>query len=90
MKRSRKNPEPIDIYHPNGDENSIVILYNDKEIEFTGKDALKVKNLMKSEYSKFWNSRILQSQYPANRDKAGGFFLYMSEVLKNEYPKYFR
>ena len=85
MRRSRNNPEPIDIYHPNSDENSIVIFYNDKEIEFTGKDALKIKNLMKSEYSKFWNSRILQSQYPANRDKAGGFFLYMSEVYVDYY-----
>jgi hypothetical protein len=90
MKRLRKNPQPIDIYYPNGDENSIAILYKDKEIKFTGADAVRVKKLMRSEYSKFWNSGMLRSEYPANRDKAGGFFLYMSEILKNEYPKYFR
>jgi hypothetical protein len=86
----RKNPEPIDIYYPDTDENKVAILYKDKEIQFTGKDAIKVKSLIKTEYPKFWNSKILQNQYPANRDKAGGFFLYMSEILKNEYPKYFR
>ena len=86
----RRNPEPIDIYHPDNNESVIAISFKNKEIQFTGKDATEVKNLIKREYPKFWKSKILQNQYPASRDKAGGFYLYMSEILKNEYPKYFR
>ncbi len=58
--------------------------------KLTEEDVEKVKALMKSEYSKFWGSPMLRRQYPANRDLAGGFYLYMAEILKNEYPKYFR
>ncbi len=85
-----KNPQPIEIYYPESNTNKITLLYKNKEIEFTEKDAKNIKNILKSEYSKFWKSPILQRQYPANKDKAGGFYLYMAEILKHEYPKYFK
>lgn len=92
MKRSRKNPIPdlIKINHVKSSKDDIFIEYKNKEIEFTGRDAIKIRKLLKDELTKFKNSPMLQNQYPGKYDIAGGFYLYITEILKYEYPDIFR
>lgn len=92
MKRKKSNPIPdlIKINHVKSSKDDIFIEYKNKEIEFTGRDAVKIRKLLKDELDKFKNSPILQSQYPGKYDIAGGFYLYISEILKYEYPDIFR
>lgn len=91
-KKSRKNPIPdlIKINHIKSSKDDIYLEYKNKEIEFTGRDAVKIRDLLKTELKKFKNSPMLQSQYPGSYDIAGGFYLYITEILKYEYPDIFR
>lgn len=92
MKRKKSNPIPdlIKINYVKSSKDDIYIEYKNKEIEFTGRDAVKIRDLLKTELRKFKKSPILRSQYPDTYDIAGGFYLYITEILKYEYPDIFR
>lgn len=69
---------------------NVIINYEDREIVFTGKDAEEIRDIIKYQNSLFRNSSKLKRQYSGNDLNAGGFYLYLTEILRDIYPKHFR
>ena len=100
-KKSRKNPIATrksnklnrDIIQLDMDKTSrynIFLTYKGKEIEFTGKDAEELRDIIKYQKSVFTKSSKLQKMYPKTIENAGGLYSYLTEILVDLYPKTFR
>lgn len=98
---SRKNPIKIgesskdynDLIEVNTKKTSmtkIFLTYQGKEIEFTGKDAEDLRDILQAQLKKFRGSEKLQRDYPKYLDDAGGFNTYITEQLQKVYPEVFR
>ena len=68
----------------------IFLTYQGKEIEFTGKDAEELRDILKYQLELFRESPRLQKEYPKYLDDAGGFNTYITEQLQKVYPKVFK
>lgn len=99
-KGSRRNPitsTKVNRFSPIADldlgktsKSNVVINYEDKEIVFTGNDASDVRDIIKYQLSLFRSSSKLQKRYPGNQLNGGGFYLYLTEILRDIYPRYFK
>lgn len=100
-KLSRRNPvktrksdyEYTDLIEVNTKKTSkdrIFLIYQGNEIEFTGKDAEELRDILKYQLSLFRRSSKLQKEYPEYLDSAGGYNTYITEQLQKVYPKVFR
>jgi len=68
----------------------IVLTYQGKEVEFTGKDAEELRDILKYQLKLFRGSTKLQKEYPKYLDSAGGYNTYITEQLQKVYPEVFR
>lgn len=68
----------------------IFLTYQGKEIEFTGKDAEELRDIIQAQLKNFRGSEKLQRDYPKYLDDAGGFNTYITEQLQKVYPKVFK
>ena len=71
-------------------KSNVVINYENKEIVFTGKDAEEIRDIIKYQLKNFRESSKLQKRYPGNQLNGGGFYLYLTEILRDIYPRYFK
>ncbi len=105
LKRSRKNPVSIsktksakydrDLIQLDRSKkveyrDQIFLTYKGKEIEFTGKDAENLRDIMREQLKVFRGSDSLQRKYPGNLDNSGGYDTFITVQLKKIYPKVFR
>lgn len=99
-KKSRKNPiksirtnkfSPlVDLNLGKTSKSNVVLNYEDREVVFTGQDASDIRDIIKYQLKLFRGSSKLQREYPGNEFNGGGFYIYLTEVLKDIYPKYFK
>ncbi len=89
-KSSKQYRELIQLDVDQTSRSHIVLNYKGKEIEFTGKDAEELRDIMKYQLKLFRESSRLQKLYPGNLDNSGGYDTYITEILKDIYPKVFK
>jgi hypothetical protein len=68
---------------------NIFLTYKGKKIEFTGKDAEELRDILKYQLKNFRGSAKLQKLFPKHLDEAGGFDTYITEQLQKVYPEVF-
>lgn len=69
---------------------NVVLNYEDREITFTGQDASDIRDIIKYQLKLFKGSSKLQREYPGDKFNGGGFYSYLTEVLRDIYPKYIK
>ena len=89
-KSSKQYKELIQLDIDQTSRSHIVLNHKGKEIEFTGKDAEELRDIMKYQLKLFRESSRLQKLYPGNLDNSGGYDTYITEILKDIYPKVFK
>lgn len=89
-KSSKQYGELIQLDIDQTSRSHIILNYKGKEIEFTGKDAEELRDIMKYQLKLFRESSRLQKLYPGNLDNSGGYDTYITEILKDIYPKVFK
>lgn len=99
-KNKRKNPIKsirtksfiplVDLNLGKTSKSNVVLNYEDREVVFTGQDASDIRDIIKYQLKLFRGSSKLQREYPGNEFNGGGFYIYLTEVLKDIYPKYFK
>lgn len=93
VKTRKSDYEYTDLIEVNTKKTSkdrIFLIYQGNEIEFTGKDAEELRDILKYQLSLFRRSSKLQKEYPEYLDSAGGYNTYITEQLQKVYPEVFR
>ena len=89
-KSSNQYTDLIEVDTKKTSRTKIILTYQGKEVEFTGKDAEELRDILKYQLKLFRGSTKLQKEYPKYLDSAGGYNTYITEQLQKVYPKVFR